>query len=260
MINSTNTEFGGTHESELAYVLSKFNNDFIYNTVNESLANKLRVYDYEAPNIVIAFEQNFVLVKEEFPGNTDEITYVRNETYSNIIKILCDHYQLAINIDDDTDLFNITSVLYSLLVSSFQKSIVTFFVNFINKEKVSIYEMLQLYNKKKNKDNSMLYSKKIFKDQILGIITANLEYVINSICSGFDISLDTYLSCVYQDNYEMYTLLTSILSPVNNFFRTYISSVFLSEFRSILITAIRLEMHKTSDINNYSNIVESEMA
>ena len=36
MINSTNSEFENTHENELAYVLSKFNNDFIYNTVNES--------------------------------------------------------------------------------------------------------------------------------------------------------------------------------------------------------------------------------
>ena len=80
MINSTNSEFENTHENELAYVLSKFNNDFIYNTVNESLSNKLRVYSYEAPNIINAFEQNFLLAKEEFPNNTNEITLVRNDT------------------------------------------------------------------------------------------------------------------------------------------------------------------------------------
>ena len=120
MINSTNSEFENTHENELAYVLSKFNNDFIYNTVNESLSNKLRVYSYEAPNIINAFEQNFLLAKEEFPNNTNEITLVRNDTYSNIIKLLCDHYQLIINVDDGVDLFKVASSLYSLLVSSFQ--------------------------------------------------------------------------------------------------------------------------------------------
>lgn len=258
MINSTNLEFEVSHENELAYVLSKFNNDFIYNTVNESLANKLRVYSYEAPNIINAFEQNFLLTKEEFPNNTNDIIFVRNETYSNIIKILCDNYQLVINIDDGVDLYKITSSLYSLLVSSFQKSVVTFFVNYINKEKISIYEMLQLYSKKKNKDSSMLYSKRIFKDQILGIITANLEYVVDSICSGFDITLDTYLNCVFQEDLETYTLLTNILAPVNDFFRTYIGSIFKSEFRAVLLTAIRLEIHRPSDINSYNNVIESE--
>ena len=259
MINSTNSEFENTHENELAYVLSKFNNDFIYNTVNESLSNKLRVYSYEAPNIINAFEQNFLLAKEEFPNNTNEITLVRNDTYSNIIKLLCDHYQLIINVDDGVDLFKVASSLYSLLVSSFQKSVITFFVNYINKEKVSIYEMLQLYSKKKNKDSSMLYSKKIFKDQVLGIITANLEFVVDSICSGFDITLDTYLRCVYQDDIETYKLLTNILAPVNDFFRIYIGSTFKSEFRAVLLTAIRLEIHKPSDINSYANVIENEV-
>ena len=34
MINSTNSDYAITNNSELAYVLSKFNEDFIYNTVN----------------------------------------------------------------------------------------------------------------------------------------------------------------------------------------------------------------------------------
>ena len=132
-------------------------------------------------------------------------------------------------------------------------------LNYINKEKVSIYEMLQLYSKKKNKDSSMLYSKKIFKDQVLGIITANLEFVVDSICSGFDITLDTYLNCVYQDDIETYKLLTNILAPVNDFFRIYIGSTFKSEFRAVLLTAIRLEIHKPSDINSYANVIENEV-
>ena len=72
----------------------------------------------------------------------------------------------------------------------------------------------------------MLYSKKIFKAQVLGISTANLEFVVDSICSGFDITLDTYLSCVYQDDIETYKLLTNILAPINDFFRIYIGSTF----------------------------------
>lgn len=256
MINSTNSEFQATHENELAYVLSKFNSDFIYNIVNESLANKLRVYSYEAPNIINAFEQNFNITTNDYPDGINQIVSTRNDTYVNIIKLLCDNYQLVINVDDGVDLFLIASSLYSLLVSSFQKSVVAFFVNYINSEKVPIYEMLQLSTRKKNKDSSSLYSKRVFKDQVLGVISANLEFVVSSICTGFDITLDTYLKYVFEETPEIYNLLTNILAPTNDFFRTYIGSTFRSEFGPVLLTAIRLELHKSLISNSYEEITE----
>ena len=87
----------------------------------------------------------------------------------------------------------------------------------------------------------------------------NLEFVVASICTGFDITLDMYLKYVFEETPEIYNLLTNILAPVNDFFRIYIGSTFKSEFRAVLLTAIRLEIHKPSDINSYANVIENEV-
>ena len=253
MINSTNSEYAISHESELAYILSKFNNDFIYNTLNESLTNKLRVNGFSLPNMVVAFEMNFENVKQNYPDCNDEIVEVRNTTYENIIQLLCDAYQLSIN-TDEVDLYNISKVMYEILVSAFQQSVISFFINFIYNEKDSIYSMLNLTTKKRNKDTSTLYARKAFIDPKIGIISANLEFVIDSICTSFDISFDTYIKYVYIDNPDKYNLLINSLSPVNDFFRTYIGSVFKSEFGPILISSVRLLLQK--DMKNILDISE----
>ena len=257
MINSTNSDYSVSHESELAYVLSKFNNDFIYTTVNESLGSRLRNYDFSSPNIVNAFEQNFIITKEEFPNNTSEIIDVRNDTYANIIRILCDYYNLVYNDNDSIDIYKSASLMYSFLISDFQSNIVTFFVNYINKEKSAIYQMCELSSNKKNKDTGTIYSKKIFKDQKLALISANLEFVVSNICKGFDISFDTYLAHVYEGDTETYNILSSILSPVTDFFKMYIASAFETIYGPVLLTSIRLTIqHNNTEIPDMNNMIK----
>lgn len=246
MMNSSNSEYAITHENELAYVLSKFENDFVYSTVIESLNNKLRNYSNSIPNIVNAFEQNFISIKADFPGDSAQIIDVRNDTYENIIRILCDSYQLVYN-NDDVDVYTAASTMYSFLVSDFQKLIVSFFVNFINKEKNGLYDMCKLQDQKKNKDVSTIYSKKYFKNPKMAVISANLDSVITNICRGFDITLDTYISVAYgEDNKEIINFLNTTISPVNDFFRTYIASVFETDYKPIILTSIRLELQQTN--------------
>lgn len=259
MINSTNSDYSVSHESELAYVLSKFNNDFVYTTVNESLGNRLRNVDYTSPNIVKAFEENFNITKEEFPDNIGEITDVRNETYANIIRILCDYYNLVYNDNDSLDIFKSASMMYSFLVSNFQQNIVTFFVNYILKEKSAIYQMCELSSNKKSKDTGTIYSKKIFKDPKIALISANLESVISNICGGFDISFETYLAYVYEGDIESYNILSYTLSPTIDFFKMYIAPVFNSTYGSVILTSIRLAIqHNSSDILDMNNIIKEK--
>lgn len=258
MMNSSNSEYAISHENELAYVLSKFNSDYVYNTVIESLNTKLRSYGYSVPNIVNAFEQNFIVAKADFPNNTNEIVDVRNDTYANIIKILCDYYQLIYDDNDNQDIFTAASIMYSFLVSDFQQLIINFFVNFINKEKNSLYEMYKLSDQKRSKDISTIYSKKIFKSQKMAIISANLESIINNICGGFDIDLDTYINFAYGENKEFCMFLSSSIKPINDFFKTYIASVFDTEFRSIIITSIRLELQQSNMDDIDIDIVNKE--
>lgn len=260
MINSTNSDYAITNNSELAYVLSKFNEDFIYNTVNESIQNKLRNYEVPLPNIVMSFEQMFKNTLNDFPGGEDPIWKVREDVYTNIIKILCDHYQLIFDDNDNYDLYSSAMYMYSLLVSEFQRNIVTFFVNYIIKEKSSIYEMLSLSEARKNKDSSTIYTKKVFKNPKLGVISANLEFVLDSICNSFDIGFDDYLEIIYPGEQKIFRdHLLSVLKPTNDFFKEYIGKSFYTPFRPILITSIRLGIQQyaiSTDLNEITFIKE----
>lgn len=253
MINSANTEFGITHDSELAYVLSKFNNDFIYITVLESLNNKLRCYESYLPNIVASFEQKLKVISSEYPDANNQIADVRNEVYSQIIRLLCDNYRLAFNDNDEFDKYTSAYYMYSLLVSDFQQNLISFFTNFIIKEKSSIYEMLKLSEARKNKDSSTVYAKKIFKNPKLGIISANLDLVLLSICNTFNIDLNTYIEYIYiGDNKMIGKHLQTILFDTDNFMKNYIAPCFNGPFRSVLITSIRLALQKYSNDTDIS--------
>lgn len=253
MINSTNSEFEATQEKELAYILSRFNQDYVYLTVEESLKNKLRNYTAAMPNIVAAMKQEIEILKVNY-NNLPELSSVENEAYKQIVEIICNRYDLSYTLsDDDTEYYLIAYCLYNLLVSNFQANVVNFFTNFILTEKDSLYRMLELSNTKKNKDTSTLYAKKVFKDTKLGVISANLEYVVQSICNSIDIDFSTYVNFVYyNDTQTSQYILERIGVNTFDFFKTFIVPVFNLEYRAVILTSIRLNLQtllSASDIN-----------
>ena len=48
-----------SHEYVLTEVLANYNQDFVYTTVTESLANRLRLYNIPLPNMVASLEESF---------------------------------------------------------------------------------------------------------------------------------------------------------------------------------------------------------
>jgi hypothetical protein len=113
---------------------------------------------------------------------------------------------------------------------------------------------------KRNKDSSTMYSKKIYRNTRLGIICANLDVVIDNV-NVFDIDFNTYVNTVYgNENKVIAKHIEMIVSPINDFFKTYISSQFATAMRPVLITSIRLrlqELASESDLNT-NNIIKEE--
>lgn len=247
MINSENKELAIAHDNEVAYVLSKFNADFIYNTVNEALNMKLRHYEFVMPNIVSGYEVMFKQIISDYPTHRPEILETRQEVYTNILRILCDYYCIQYEDYDSYDLYTSLAGMYNLLVSGFQQCVCNFFFNFIIKEKDGLYASLNLAEKKKNKDIGTAYIKKVFTDTKIGIICANLDFVVASICC-MDISFDTYLD-IALDSVEL-TIpgitdqLKSVLSPQVDFVKTYIAPIFNTDYSIAILTTIKLKLQE----------------
>ena len=257
MLNPDNKEYTVTHDNEVAYILSRFDDDFIYNTIDESInsISKLSVYR-SLPNIPAGYETNFKLYLTDYPESKTEILAKRNETYEHIIRILCDRYQL---IYDDHDTYNIATsavMMYNLLVSGFISTAINFFTNFIIREKNGLYQTLSsMDDTKKNKDISSVYSKKMFDDNKMAAIVSNIEPIVKTICE-MDITFENYIDTAFKGNETLSNYYKGILTPAVDFFKTFIKPLAYNYNAISFITEIRLSLLNINQ-SVYGNANES---
>lgn len=244
MFDSNSLIYNFASENELAVVLGHFSQDYITTIVQTNLDNRLRIYNGKIPNAVYSIEQDFKATSENYPDSLTDIEYCRGTTYSNIISILSNYYDLEITIPENTDLYSVAFILYRLLVSDFSNNLVNFITNYIIKERNFLYEGLNLSELKKNKDSSTLYSKKIYKNNKIAAIHANLEKVVDYI-SGFDITLDQILNVIYTDK-NLISFILSIVKPRSDFYKKHFMSYLFTEHRPVILTSVRLSLQELS--------------
>lgn len=229
-------------EGEVARMLSHFNSEFIFDVIRDNLNQRFNYTPIAAPNIVSSFEQNFKLIKENYHTDHDQIDTVRLSTYKEIIDIICKEHKLEFIDNDNLDYYSAAFYLYDFLVSNFSTYMAFFFASFIYKERNSIYESLDLNNMKKNKDSSTLYGKKMYKDTKLAVITANLDYIIDNVCT-YDIPLYAILEFIYPDR-NIVNYIASIVSPIDDFFKSNYVPLLNGNPRTLFLSNIKFEMHK----------------
>ena len=228
-------------EAEVSEILSHFNTDYILDTIDDNIGYRLNFYAPSIPNIVISIESFYKELIIRYENEVDSIKSTRNDTYETIISILCNKFNLSYNNENIQDNYSVALYLYKFLISEFKTTIISFFTNFIYKEKNSLYESLRLDDIKKDKSNSSAYTKKLYKNQKLATINANLEYVIDNICN-FDISFMDVLNNVFIDK-NTSKFMESVIIPNGDFFKENI--VFILQqpaIKPICITNIRLAL------------------
>lgn len=230
-------------DNALAGILDKFDSDYIMDTINFSIDNKFRPYDQPMPNIVYGYDQQFVQLSNQFSSNASDILQKRNDTFQRIIDILCTRYNLAFNSTDDMDYYSAAYYLYKFLVSEFTNNIVKFFVNFIITEREGIYNAIFTKDMIKKNDTSLMYSRKLFKDDKLGVIHGNIGMVIENIQS-FDIDLYSVLDMIYVEK-DISRYIYSIVTDRGNFFKNfYIQYVLDPRIGPELQTMIKLNLQQ----------------
>lgn len=231
-------------ENELSQVLANYSSEFIISIVEEAMKRRFaQVPIIPSPNVVGAWEQNFKAIRAEYGSDsTQEVARVREETYREIIDMICKEFNLSFTIDDTVDLYTAAFHLYDVFVCNFIENMTSFFANFIYKERSELYDSLGLADLKKNKDSSTIYSKKAYKDIKLVVINANIDMVINNICN-LDISFDDVLRYVFGNNSDMLRYISTIVSDNANFFADYYKPIIVGDIRAEVATSIRFKLH-----------------
>lgn len=232
-------------QNQVSDLLSYFNDDIIYDTVIGAINNQKILLDDPVcgVNLVEAIEQNYKKTMSIVTDSTarDDLYEKRNRIYDLIIKCICNEYNLSLlegyNFLDD--LYTLAYYMYDLFVSEFRTRLVTFYANYIYKEKNNIYAN-HLTQLKKEKNISMMYGKKIYKNNKLAIINTNIEYVINCML-GYDISFEEILNLVYNDKLIVNMFLNNIAS--DDIFKNQYSSLLRSNLKYRLIFNISNLVH-----------------
>lgn len=243
--NANSQAYNVATENELAVVLSHYSSEFIFSIVDEAMKSRfLGVPIAAMPNVVGAWEQNFKAIQAQYGSEShSEVLRVRNETYIEIIDSICKEFGLNFTVDDTVDIYSAAFHLYNLFVCNFTSNMVSFFANFIYKERANLYETLGLANLKKNKDSSTIYGKKIYKDIKLAVINANIDLVISEV-SNMDIPFHTIISTICGNNSELKRYFLTIISASQDFFQRSYIPVLNSDIRPDVITAIRFKLQE----------------
>lgn len=245
-ILTNNTDYSQVSQNELSCMLGQFESSYIYSILDDNFNGRFdnRFITYIA-NLVQACENNFKNMQVWYPNDHENIMYVRDKTYEEIIEDICKKYNFDIsdNFDDVQDKFTLAYYLYDFLISNFSSNITLFFSRYIIAEKNNIYKDLNLDESKKSKDSSTVYYKKIIEgDPKIALINAHLDEVLNFIC-GFDITIENILSTIY--NKEIVDLILTNITPTDTFFKdNYCRAVCDRELAPLFNTYIRLAIQK----------------
>jgi hypothetical protein len=232
------------NEYDISEILTHFGSEYAMHALEDKLENIDYTSSLIEPNFVSAYEAKFKLMEEEYPGDSQNIKSVREEVYREIIRLLCDRFNLSFNTVDDTiDLYTAAYYLYDFLVCNRNTIMVNFFTAFIVNNKDTVYNILSAEEIKKNKDSSAAYSKRVYADPKYIAISANITKIINYI-STFDIKLSNIFQSVYVD-LRLVQFLDNAFADKGNFFRDYYCSVINNvEIAPIIIINIRLALQR----------------
>lgn len=245
---NTNLElYNISSENNLTELLAHFDSGFVLNIIEDKI-NMRQYNSMPESNIIKSFEENFKVMKEQFPGDEENINLVRTRVYTEIINILCRGFNLNCMLDDFTDLYSAAYYLYDFLLCNSGPIMINFFTSFIINNKDSLYNSLNLESYKKNKDSSTIYNKRIYIDPKYITISANLEMVLKHIIT-IDITLDNILQTTYV-NPQIIMFLSEIITDKGDYFKDYYCSLLnRQEILPVILTDIRLQLQKIVGAN-----------
>lgn len=224
-------------ERDVSVILSRFNTQYIYDCIDNAIYLKNNAqFITTNPNLVRSLEDNFIVMKQQFPDDIDNIVECRDETYNEIIQYLCSKFNLRFNNNDDIDLYSAAYYLYEFTVSNYLQNITLFFGKFILKERNSLYKELNLEQFKKT--TNINYNKKFFTDHIGPAILLNAGYIIDQL-TAFDFDFETLVNTIYDSN-NTAAFINYAFEDVGYFYNFFKQDIVNPAIRPNIITSIRL--------------------
>lgn len=241
----TNSEYEVVSNAELTNIIGKYSPSMIDMTLGEILNLKSEYHsNHLVANMIVAYEDSFLMDKEAFPQYEDKMTELKNSLYLSIIDKVCKYHSIEYHIPDTYDIYTSTKLVYDFLVSHFGIKCLYFFEKFILSESDEICRLLNA-----DLDQVHQYAKLRYDGNAkLAYIHTNLSAVLNAL-SRIDISLENIINVVYDANIASY--LNSILSDCGDFYKNFYIQIACGSFHPEFVTDLRLRLMPVSPFTAY---------
>lgn len=229
-------------DAAIGTILSHFDSDYIYHIVEDSITYRFRPFNTSMANIVDVMNRQFIGIEDNSQDYIEKVKEVKSETFIEIIKIICNKYNLKINVDlstlDENYLFSLTHILYDLFVSRFTDYMFNFFVSYIINNADSIYSYLMTDDTvKKSAKDSGAY-KKFIVNQKYVIICANMNKILYNMIS-YGITFEEIINiCLDKSSAEF---ILSNISDAGDFYKSiYVPYIYDNRYLADSLSNIRL--------------------
>ena len=228
---------------QVATILSQFDSNYVMDVVEDTINSIQFNFDMiPRPNIVSSFEEYFKVLINIYPSDIENIQLTRNDSYHNIMNIICSKYGLRKTETENTDIYTLAFYLYDFFVSKFDSYLVNFFADYITMHKSDIFNTLGLDKAVENGDVSTTYNRYAFgSDQELATVVANLPAVLSTI-KNFDISDAEVYKFAYGNIPLVINLLEDHIEPSVSIFYMYNNILFNPNMYPNIITQVRLKI------------------
>lgn len=234
-------------EGELSVILSNFDTNFIYGTISDFIDERANEFTLEPKvNYVSSLETAFKDMMDTYATDKENIIFVRQQTYREIIRILSMKTGIRVFYDEDeTDIFTLAKYLYDLIIAEYDINVFNFLYNFVLTQKDYIYSTLDMEKLKKNKDITTLYNKQLYSDTKLAIVNANLDQCVRMI-SNMDFDVEQFLGYVYYN--RQHTIMNYLINHIDSAADLYdilVKPLCQNPYTyAPLITSVRLEIQR----------------
>lgn len=180
-------------DAGIGTILSHFDSAYIEHIVSDSLQMKYRPFsNAPMPNIIDILQRELNVVRVYSLDYIEQVTQVKMESYKEIIRMICNYYNLTFTGDMDSfnenELYTVAHTLYDIFISRFTEYMIDFFVSYIIKNADSIYSSLMSDETSIRPKESGVYAAKNYIDPKFIMIHANTNKVMYNM-AAYDISL-----------------------------------------------------------------------
>lgn len=238
-------------EGELSVILSNFDTNYIYGTVEDLIDERNNEFVLEPKaNYVSSLESVFKDMMATYSSDKENIMFVRQQTYREIIRIISLKTGIRVFYDEDnTDIFALSKYLYDLTISEYDLSVFNFLFNYIMTQKDYIYNALDMEKLKKNKDITTLYNRQLYMFPKLAIVNANLDQCVKMI-SNMEFSVEQFLGFVYYN--RQHTAMNFLINHIDSsadLYNILVKPLCDNPYTyAPMITSVKLEIQKSNVI------------